>query len=564
MRAAVYCGTRNLYQHMVTAAKSLMIHSNVEKIYFLIQDDVFPYQLPQIFECINVSNQQYFRKDGPNYKSKFTYMALIRAALTKIFPNLNTILSLDVDTIVNENISDLWDIDLTNYYIAGAIEPKKSTENYMYINAGVMLINLKKLREDKKDDEIINILNTNHFTFDIQDAYNKQCQTKIYELSPEYNVNSFTKFKQIQCQKIIHFAAMKLEKWIKYPLISQYKNTKFDNIFRNVQRKVKIDIIIPTYKDKVGLRNTLKSINRQLLNYYTVSVVDDASNEDYTDIINDFPFINLYKLSKNSGPGVARQYLLERTINPYILFLDSGDSFMDNDIQINMIKTIKKHPQIILFSWSYYNPQINGVAKDVHNNLHGRIYYRNILNKYHLTFSQKGSYVNQDIGFNRTLRILLTQYNNIYIYFHSLSPLINRDCNQNSLTRKENHAFSYRDQNLGLAYNEQHLFQILELNNINEQKKQIEADQIIISMYKTIYKTAQQRPQFLQNAWSGAKYFYDHIYYKYVDTPSIFRNNAIGLFLKKRNPQWQKKIPINVNRFLKDIAIYSEVPDYYK
>jgi len=46
MRAAVYCGTRNLYKNMVIAAKSLLIHSNVEKIYFLIEDDIFPYEVP--------------------------------------------------------------------------------------------------------------------------------------------------------------------------------------------------------------------------------------------------------------------------------------------------------------------------------------------------------------------------------------------------------------------------------------------------------------------------------------------------------------------------------------
>ena len=40
----------------MTAAKSLLEHSNVEKIYFFIEDDIFPYALPQEIECINVSN----------------------------------------------------------------------------------------------------------------------------------------------------------------------------------------------------------------------------------------------------------------------------------------------------------------------------------------------------------------------------------------------------------------------------------------------------------------------------------------------------------------------------
>ena len=104
-------------------------------------------------------------------------MALIRAALTKVFPTLDKILSLDVDTIVNENISELWDIDLSNYYFAACREPDAtlSTDTYLTINAGVMMINLNKLRADKKDDEIINEINTKYYKFDMQDAYPEFC-----------------------------------------------------------------------------------------------------------------------------------------------------------------------------------------------------------------------------------------------------------------------------------------------------------------------------------------------------------------------------------------------------
>ena len=56
MRAAVYGGTRNVYERMLPAMKSLLMNSNVEKIYFLIEDDIFPYELPKEAECINVSN----------------------------------------------------------------------------------------------------------------------------------------------------------------------------------------------------------------------------------------------------------------------------------------------------------------------------------------------------------------------------------------------------------------------------------------------------------------------------------------------------------------------------
>jgi len=77
-------------------------------------------------------------------------MVLLRAAYSKIFPNLDRILSIDMDTIVNENISDLWDLDLTNYYIAAVEETELSEEEGSYFNMGVAMLNLKKIREDIK------------------------------------------------------------------------------------------------------------------------------------------------------------------------------------------------------------------------------------------------------------------------------------------------------------------------------------------------------------------------------------------------------------------------------
>jgi lipopolysaccharide biosynthesis glycosyltransferase len=82
-------------------------------------------------------------------------MVLIRAALSKILPHEDLVLSLDVDTIVDKNIDELWDLPMEKYYIAAVREPAKSTGSYIYINFGVCLMNLKLLRSTGKDDEII-------------------------------------------------------------------------------------------------------------------------------------------------------------------------------------------------------------------------------------------------------------------------------------------------------------------------------------------------------------------------------------------------------------------------
>ena len=188
MKAAVYCGTRNIYKHMIPSMKSLLKYSNVEKIYFLIEDDQFPYELPPEVECINVSNQQWFPSDGPNYTSKWSYMILLRAALTKLFPHLDKILSLDCDTLIQNNISELWDLSLDDYYFAAVREPEKSTEKFTYINAGVMVFNLKKIREEHQDEKYIENLNNCFRYYPEQECFSALSQGKILELPSKFNL----------------------------------------------------------------------------------------------------------------------------------------------------------------------------------------------------------------------------------------------------------------------------------------------------------------------------------------------------------------------------------------
>lgn len=232
-RVAAYTGTKNLYKLMIPAVKSLLINSNVEKIYLLIEDDKFPFELPPQVETINVSNQKYFKPDGPNMNSRFTYMAMMRATYADMFPDLDRILSLDVDVIVDKDISELWDIDLDDYYFAAVIEPDRSDvdEDILYTNIGVAMYNLEKLR-DGKMDEVIKALNEKKYSFLEQDAFNEYCQGAIKRIPSKYNATNFTTYARDP--KIIHYAGMK--KWGDIELVQQYSKANWDDIFNHRKR----------------------------------------------------------------------------------------------------------------------------------------------------------------------------------------------------------------------------------------------------------------------------------------------------------------------------------------
>ena len=238
MRVAAYCGTRNLYQMMVPAIRSLLDNSNVERIYLVIEDDKFPYQLPPQVKIINGSNQTFFKKDGPNMNSRFTYMAMMRAALCYLLPHHDKVLSLDIDTIVVQDISDLWDIDLGDNYFVACVEPDrcwggkwhKETDPRMYYNVGVTMFNLKKMREDKAE-EIIQDLNVSKYDFIEQDCMNKLCQGGILNLSNDFNCMKYSGYQYCGHSfdpKIIHFAGIKDWFNINSKELKKYKEKKYD------------------------------------------------------------------------------------------------------------------------------------------------------------------------------------------------------------------------------------------------------------------------------------------------------------------------------------------------
>lgn len=218
-KIAVYSATRNYYPMLVPAVNSLVINSSVDKIYILAEDDELPcrFRDSSKIEVINVSDQTFFPKDGPNYKSFFTYMAMMRAALCHIFPMHDRILSLDVDTIVDKNIDAIWDLPIDDCYFAAAKETHKSHDQFIYTNGGVCLFNLKKLR-DGKADAIIEHLNKHKTQFLEQDCFNYMCQGDIYLMPSCYNVCEWT--EPTGDWRIIHYASIR--DWMGKDLVKKY------------------------------------------------------------------------------------------------------------------------------------------------------------------------------------------------------------------------------------------------------------------------------------------------------------------------------------------------------
>ena len=232
-RVVVYCGTYDVYLNMIASVKSLLCNTPVDRVYFLIEDDVFPYELPDIVHTVNVKPLAFetFDRSGPNFNNSWTWMCMVRALYPEMFPQYGKILSLDIDIVVNDNVSDLWDYDLTDYYIAGVPERQrqKTSSDPLYVNFGVIMMNLDALRRDHKQEEIVNTLNTRKVDCPEQGAYNRACANHILALPADYNYTTYSHITgDAAKQRVIHYAGQKF--WRHYRLVRKYSELGWDEV----------------------------------------------------------------------------------------------------------------------------------------------------------------------------------------------------------------------------------------------------------------------------------------------------------------------------------------------
>lgn len=239
MKAAVYGATRNVYEDVIPSIKSLLMNSDVDKIYILAEDNELPFYLPKECEVVNVSGQRYFPKGGLNYNNHWSYIILMRVVLARLFPDLDRIFSLDNDVIIKEDISEIWDMDLTGYYFAAVKEPYRSgLINSLYTCIGVTMYNLKMMKEYHIPDKCVYELNRCIWPYPEQDVLNAVCRGNIKELSPEYGRSPWT--TQCDDPKIEHFAASG-GKWRDYDIVKQYRDMPWEEVEEKRKEKYYAD-----------------------------------------------------------------------------------------------------------------------------------------------------------------------------------------------------------------------------------------------------------------------------------------------------------------------------------
>ena len=202
-----YASNDNYVLPLCCAIKSLLVNIQNAEIFVRVHvlcSNTLSYTNRDLIKTIEDKNSEInFIQVDENIFSKFhleknshiTRETYYRYLLPDLIKNTDKVLYLDCDTVVLNDISEIFSMNIEDYYIAGVSDFsemafKKRLSLNKYCNAGVLLFNLKKMRKENMSEKLIEytLEHSNTIPFQDQDVINIIFQDGIMMLDKKWNV----------------------------------------------------------------------------------------------------------------------------------------------------------------------------------------------------------------------------------------------------------------------------------------------------------------------------------------------------------------------------------------
>lgn len=181
-------------------------------------------------KVIKVDVTDLYEREFGNCKNENAYCTpytLLRL-LADLVPDMpDKLLYLDIDMMVAKDISELYNVDISDYEYAAVKEKYGSVFIWPdYINAGMLLLNMNKIKETKLLEKARYLIKNKKMLFADQDAIYRSTTRKLL-LPRKYNEQS--KFNR-EDTVICHFCKRLI--WHPYPHTENYKQWQVDEIHK--------------------------------------------------------------------------------------------------------------------------------------------------------------------------------------------------------------------------------------------------------------------------------------------------------------------------------------------
>lgn len=206
----MFCGNKKVYDGLLIAIISMVKHTKEQLNIYLITADLHELnsdfvpltekeksKIEEIIKAVNSQSKVHlvdisdmFAKEmlnGTNMTTHYTPYIFLRLFADEINELPDKVLYLDADLVIYNDIKELYDININEYDFAAAKDYfGKWFIDYKYMNSGVLLMNLKRMRSSGVLAECRQMCKVKKMLLPDQTALNVKCKSKLY-LPRKYN-----------------------------------------------------------------------------------------------------------------------------------------------------------------------------------------------------------------------------------------------------------------------------------------------------------------------------------------------------------------------------------------
>lgn len=242
---------QNLMGYFPTVLQSVLENTSRKLVVHFMYRSLPQDYLEELHKAFPEVSFRMYKMDGVDYGNQVrmlkhtTVSTMDRCLLPEVIKDQNKVVYLDIDILVRGDVSELYDINLDEYFVAGKLSNLKSwssvvklvTRGSLFLqpeeawnirrklhhrhklyettfNAGVIVMNLQLMREREFSLHAIDLISKCHLND--QDVLNIFGASNVYELKPEWNYVP----AQDYCSnpKIIHWAGT-VKSWNDMPIL---------------------------------------------------------------------------------------------------------------------------------------------------------------------------------------------------------------------------------------------------------------------------------------------------------------------------------------------------------
>lgn len=274
-----------------------------------------------------------------------------------------------------------------------------------------------------------------------------------------------------------------------------------------------IAVIIPVYKAHETIQNTLHSIAMQRhVDFSVYMVVDGEPKGDY-DYLKDFFDVNILYMDVNAGPGVARQYGIDHSAEPFISFIDSDDTYLSSLALYYQLKPLL-NDKIAVSSCDFLQENKDQSLKLRENDMvwmHGKMYRRSFLDKYNIRFNDTRA--NEDVGVNTQCQCLANEEEQVYLS-HDVTYMWQwRD---GSTVRTDNNAYAFKESVEGYVVNKIYAFENVLIHRDIDEATMYFMTGAMVHLFKKYLSAMLRSPKQVKFIKRWSSKYYKKIFKKYV------------------------------------------------